>query len=97
MLVVGVLLLLQWLELSLDEDIPASLLLLSRTLYMRQTTVDEQLKVTIGSLPERLVSAHLFNDWLTVQPPDPVQNYSGSVLEAFSANRVSIKCFDKRL
>jgi len=47
----------QWLELSLDADIPASLLLLSRTLYMsaQVATVDEQLKVTIGSLPERLI------------------------------------------
>ena len=88
MLVVGILILLQWLELSLDEDIPASLLLLSRTLYMRQTTVDEQLKVTIGSLPERLVSVHLFHNWLNVQPPVPVKNYSRSVFCLWSFKKI---------
>lgn len=46
----------QWLELSLDEDIPASLLLLSRTLYMGPTVaVDQQLEVTISQFPERLI------------------------------------------
>nr|XP_047128905.1 mitochondrial proton/calcium exchanger protein [Hydra vulgaris] len=44
----------QWLQLSLDEDIPASLLLLSRTLYISPTVVD-QLKVTISQFPERLI------------------------------------------
>jgi len=46
----------QWLELSLNESIPASLLLLSRTLFMSRTVnVDEQLKVTISQLPERII------------------------------------------
>jgi len=45
----------QWLELSLDHEIPASLLLLSRTLYIQNTNVDEQLKLTISQLPERLI------------------------------------------
>lgn len=45
----------QWLELSLDHQIPASLLLLSRTLYIQNPNVDEQLKLTISQLPERLI------------------------------------------
>jgi len=46
----------QWLEFSLNESIPASLLLLSRTLFMSPTVaVDEQLKVTISQLPERII------------------------------------------
>jgi len=41
----------------LNESIPASLLLLSRTLFMSPTVaVDEQLKVAISQLPERIVS-----------------------------------------
>lgn len=44
---------LQWLELSLDEKIPPSLLLLSRALYVSENIpTSEQLKVTIQSLPE---------------------------------------------
>lgn len=46
----------QWLELSMNEAIPASLLLLSRTLFMSpHVTVDEQLKVAISQLPERII------------------------------------------
>lgn len=45
--------LLQWLELSLNEKIPPSLLLLSRALYVSENIpTAEQLKVTIQSLPE---------------------------------------------
>jgi len=44
----------QWLELSLDQNIPASLLLLSRTFYMQYDQV-EQLKLTISQLPERVI------------------------------------------
>lgn len=40
----------------MNESIPASLLLLSRTLFMSPTVaVDEQLKVTISQLPERII------------------------------------------
>lgn len=40
----------------MNESIPASLLLLSRTLFMSRTVnVDEQLKVTISQLPERII------------------------------------------
>lgn len=43
----------QWLELSLDEKIPPSLLLLSRALYVSENIpTSEQLKVTIQSLPD---------------------------------------------
>lgn len=43
----------QWLELSLNEKIPPSLLLLSRALYVPENIpTSEQLKVTIQSLPE---------------------------------------------
>lgn len=43
----------QWLELSLDEKIPPSLLLLSRALYVPENIpTSEKLKVTIQSLPE---------------------------------------------
>lgn len=43
----------QWLELSLDEKIPPSLLLLSRALYVPENIpTSEQLKATIQSLPE---------------------------------------------
>lgn len=51
----------QWLELHLDEQIPASLLLMSRALYLPETvsTVD-QLKETLSQLPETLVSGKRF-------------------------------------
>lgn len=43
----------EWLELSLDEKIPPSLLLLSRALFVPENIpTAEQLKVTIQSLPE---------------------------------------------
>lgn len=43
----------QWLELSLDEKIPPSLLLLSRALYVPENiSTSEKLKETIKSLPE---------------------------------------------
>lgn len=46
----------QWLELSLDEEVPATLLLLSRTLYIpEKLSSTEQLKVTLSQLPERVV------------------------------------------
>lgn len=45
----------QWLELSLDQKIPGTLLLLSRTFFMQYDRVDEQLKLTISQLPERLI------------------------------------------
>ena len=50
---------LQWLELHLDEQIPASLLLMSRALYLSEnvSTVD-QLKETLSQLPETLVSSN---------------------------------------
>ncbi|XP_042900197.2 mitochondrial proton/calcium exchanger protein [Parasteatoda tepidariorum] len=45
--------LLQWLELSLNEKIPPSLLLLSRALYLPENVpTTDQLKVTLSSLPE---------------------------------------------
>ena len=51
---------LQWLELHLDEQIPASLLLMSRALYLSEnvSTVD-QLKETLSQLPETLVSSNI--------------------------------------
>lgn len=49
--------LLQWLELHLDKKVPASLLLLSRTLYMTdEVSNEEQIKATISQLPETTVS-----------------------------------------
>ena len=43
----------QWLELSLNEKIPPSLLLLSRLLYLPETVAPvEQLKATIQALPD---------------------------------------------
>lgn len=43
----------QWLELSLNEKIPASLLLLSRVLYLPENLpATDQLKATIQALPE---------------------------------------------
>ena len=50
------LLLLQWLELHLDEQIPASLLLMSRALYLPENVSQvDQLKETLSQLPETLV------------------------------------------
>lgn len=44
----------QWLELSLNENIPPSLLLLSRALYVPEhLPAAEQLKATISALPEK--------------------------------------------
>lgn len=49
--------LLQWLDLSLNEKVPPSLLLLSRTLYLPDSDVtSDQLKATIASLPESVVA-----------------------------------------
>eukprot|EP00794_Sanderia_malayensis_P005380 gene5381-6053_t len=46
----------QWLELSLDEEVPATLLLMSRALYIPESlSSPEQLKVTLSQLPERVV------------------------------------------
>ena len=45
----------QWLELSLNENIPQSLLLLSRALYLPENiTTTDQLKATIQTLPEEV-------------------------------------------
>lgn len=45
----------QWLELSLNENIPQSLLLLSRALYLPEhITTTDQLKATIQTLPEEV-------------------------------------------
>ena len=47
----------QWLDLHLDEQVPASLLLLSRTLYLPTDVAPEvQLKATLSALPETMVS-----------------------------------------
>ena len=49
--------LIQWLDLSLNEKVPPSLLLLSRALYLPDSDVtSDQLKVTIASLPESVVA-----------------------------------------
>jgi LETM1 and EF-hand domain-containing protein 1, mitochondrial len=46
----------QWLDLSLDEKIPPSLLLLSRALYLPDNlTKEETIKSTIARMPEKLV------------------------------------------
>ncbi|XP_020627164.1 LETM1 and EF-hand domain-containing protein 1, mitochondrial-like isoform X1 [Orbicella faveolata] len=46
----------QWLELHLDEQIPASLLLMSRALYLPENVSKvDQLKETLSQLPETLV------------------------------------------
>ncbi len=45
---------LQWLELHLHQQIPASLLLLSRALYIPED-VPTALKTTLSSLPESIV------------------------------------------
>ena len=55
------LLLLQWLELHLDEQIPASLLLMSRALYLPENVSQvDQLKETLSQLPETLVCSVRF-------------------------------------
>ena len=47
----------QWLELHLKEQIPTSLLLLSRTLFLPESLPAEvQLKAAISQLPEAMVS-----------------------------------------
>lgn len=49
--------LLQWLDLSLNEKVPPSLLLLSRALYLPDSDVaSDQLKATIASLPESVAA-----------------------------------------
>lgn len=45
-----------WLELSLNEEIPQSLLLLSRALYLPENLpAPDQLKATLSSLPDTAV------------------------------------------
>lgn len=47
----------QWLDLHLNHEIPTSLLLLSRTLYLPESVpAEEQLKATISLLPETTVT-----------------------------------------
>ena len=49
----------QWLELHIQEQIPSSLLLLSRTMYLQKDlTPLEQLKETISTLPDETVLRH---------------------------------------
>lgn len=51
----------QWLELSLNEQIPPSLLLLSRALYLPENLpATDQLKATLSSLPDAAVSLMQF-------------------------------------
>lgn len=46
----------QWLDLSLNEKVPPSLLLLSRALLLPETVpASDQLKATISSLPDTVV------------------------------------------
>ncbi|EDO28252.1 predicted protein, partial [Nematostella vectensis] len=48
---------LQWLELHLDEEVPISLLLMSRALYLPETVSNvDKLKETLSKLPNNLVS-----------------------------------------
>ena len=50
----------QWLDLHLKEKVPASLLLLSRALYLPENlSQEEQLKATISTLSETAVSLSL--------------------------------------
>lgn len=45
----------QWLDLHLNHKIPASLLLLSRTLYLPETlSTEDQLKATLSTLPDAM-------------------------------------------
>jgi LETM1 and EF-hand domain-containing protein 1 len=47
----------QWLDLHLKENVPSTLLLLSRAMYMPEDVpVEDQLKVIISTLPEATVS-----------------------------------------
>lgn len=52
----------QWLDLHLDKNVPASLLLFSRALYLPETlSTEEQLKESIINLPETMVgSVHVY-------------------------------------
>jgi len=46
----------QWLDLNLNLKVPASLLLLSRTLYLPENlTFEEQIRASISVLPEATV------------------------------------------
>lgn len=46
----------QWIDLSLNEKIPPSLLLLTRAMYLPDTlSPQEQIKSTIAAMPEKLV------------------------------------------
>lgn len=54
----------QWLDLSLNENIPPSLLLLSRAMLLSEALPPtEQLKATISTLPKEAVSilAHIWD------------------------------------
>ena len=50
----------QWLQLHLEENIPTSLLLLSRALYLPEhLSTEEQLKQTMAELPVTAVSSKI--------------------------------------
>ena len=44
----------QWLELSLNEQVPTSLLLMSRMLFVTPDVTPESLAATISTLPEEV-------------------------------------------
>lgn len=49
----------QWLELSLNDKVPPSLLLLSRVLYLpEELTFSERLKTILSSLPEGMSNVY---------------------------------------
>jgi LETM1 and EF-hand domain-containing protein 1 len=55
----------QWLDLSLNEKVPPSLLLLSRAFMLPETiTTTEKLVATISALPDTVVS-NILRLWLT--------------------------------
>ena len=52
----------QWIDLHLNQSIPASLLLLSRTLFLPEDTeTSDVLKATITNLPENIVCPIYYN------------------------------------
>lgn len=55
----------QWLELHLHQEIPTSLLILSRAMYLTDTlSPEDQLTSTLQTLPDIVVRAAL--RWLTL-------------------------------
>ena len=74
----------QWLELSLQEKVPPSLLLLSRTLYLPETVrAHDTLAATISSLPDEVSFDNICHNKLIIVEQKLNKNRHGTPWHQF--------------